>query len=107
MESHMIKLYEILDCSEHSMGEVTGMDKPQEVKEKILAALASEPDVTVDMSHMRSLSPSFAYEAFGKLYDIFGDSITTKLKFINDEKNLQQRIYSALNRRKEVLRFQS
>ncbi|XGC81061.1 STAS-like domain-containing protein [Bdellovibrio bacteriovorus] len=106
MENHMILLYEVLDCSEQSKGQATGMDKPQAVKEMLKSALEKDAEVTLDMSNMRSLSPSFAYEAFGKLYDIFGDSINSRLKFVNDERNLQERIYSALNRRKEVLRFQ-
>lgn len=106
MENLAILVYDVLDSSENSNGKATGMDKPQLLKEKILNTLRTEREVTLDMANMRSLSPSFAYEAFGKLYDVFGDDIQSRLKFVNDERDLQKRIFSALDRRKEVLRFQ-
>ncbi len=107
--TNKLVLYEILNNSKNSQGEATGMDKPELLKEKLKAALESEVQSVevVDLSNMRSLSPSFAYEAFGKLYDIFGESVVKRLKFTNDSRDLHKRILSALDRRREVLRLQS
>ena len=78
--------------------------KAPQVREQIKQSLLVAEKVTVDFSNMRSLSPSFAYEAFGLLVDEFGENLQERIEFVNDNLNLSSRVLDALNRRLNVIR---
>lgn len=75
----------------------------ERVRESIRTLLHKSDVVTINMCGVKSLSPSFAYNAFGHLYDTFKDQTKNLLKFENDEYNLSDRIYKAIDRRKFVV----
>jgi hypothetical protein len=103
MENNKIILYKLLGKSEE-FPMVSGQDKPETVREKVKTALIANRTVEVDLANLRSLSPSFAYEAFGKLFDEFGEGVIERLVFTNDPRGLKSRIVNALQRRREILR---
>ena len=106
MENKSIILYKLLNKNEE-FPVASSHDKPETVREQVKSALAANGPVEVDLANMRSLSPSFAYEAFGKLYDDFGDQVAERLVFKNDPRGLHTRILNALLRRREILRPQN
>ena len=78
-------------------------ERPEKIR-KILEAYLNEFEVLeIDLSNLRSLTPSLAYIAFGHLFDIFGDRISTNLRFIEESPILSSRILDAIDRRKRVL----
>ena len=83
---------------------LSGINKPEAIRNDIASFLISDntSEVFIDMSNLESLSPSFAYEAFGKLVDDFGIVIKERLRFVNDDLNLSRRIIDALIRRSSV-----
>lgn len=101
MASHVILLYELLKMEDPSVASAKG--EPSKVRNEIKLALKASDKVTVDMSHLRSLSPSFAYEAFGPLVDEFGEDVQHRLQFVNDPLRLQTRIIEAMKRRQLVI----
>lgn len=72
------------------------------VRERIKSLLSGSDIVKVDMLGVKSLSPSFAYNAFGHLYDTFKDKTESLLEFENDESQLSDRIYKAISRRRFI-----
>jgi len=106
VENARISLYEIIGTDGKVDGVVTSSSSPEAVRDKIRNALKDSEQVTVDLSRMRSLSPSFAYQAFGLLVDEFGESTRTRIAFENDEKQLQTRITAAIDRRLKILEAQ-
>ena len=93
-----VVLKDLLDSQDIYI-DASGKDKTEIIKTHFLNLLKEQDNVTIDMVSMKSLSPSFAYEAFGKLFDEFGDSIKKRLVFINDKLKLQERILKAIERR--------
>jgi hypothetical protein len=59
--------------------------------------------VYVDLKNIRSLSPTFAYEAFGKLVDKI-PNVINRLRFLNDSRKLRDRILTAIQRRQKIKR---
>lgn len=82
----------------------SGNNHPERVFEHLRSDLQRLDVVTVDLARMRSLSPSFAYEAFGKLVDTYGKDVRSRLNFINDPLNLKSRIFAAIDRRSQVIK---
>jgi hypothetical protein len=82
-------------------------DLPRKVRAEIELRLSKHPVIVIDLLNMRSLSPSFAYEVFGKLVDSLGDGVIKRLSFVNDPMDLQSRIIEALKRRHQVVKTQS
>jgi len=101
-----ISLYDILNKQE-GREMLSGRDEPEKVREQIRAAFAKASIVKIDLGKLRSLSPSFAYEAFGKLVDEYGENLLQKLQFTNDQLDLKSRIVDALQRRRRVLGSQT
>jgi len=93
-----IILKDLLDSQDVNI-DASGKDKPEKIKAHFLNLLKERDSIVIDMVSMKSLSPSFAYEAFGKLFDEFGDSIKRRLIFVNDKLKLQERIKKAIERR--------
>lgn len=73
------------------------------VRAQVESLLNVHNAITIDLSSARSLSPSFAYLAFGLLYDSFKDSLPGRLQFVNDSSHLSTRVYDAIARRKRIL----
>lgn len=75
--------------------------------DKIRALVAKEikdsGSSIIDFEGQTRLSPSIAYNAFGKLVDSFGPNVFENLTFKNDSSDLQKRIESAIARRVRVL----
>lgn len=91
-----------------SMSEVNTLgsaDLPLQVRTEIESILDSGKDCLIDLGDMRSLSPSFAYEVFGKLFDKYGDSILRRINFQNDRRDLSSRIVDAIKRRKQNIKI--
>ena len=104
MTTIKIVLYERLN----QKAGVAGTDNPASLRADILNILRSpENTVEIDFLGMRSLSPSFAYEAFGKLVDDLGETVIKRLNFNNDTLDLKQRIQDAISRRKNVIQAQA
>ncbi len=99
----MILLSELLD-KKLNENTLSGKDNPTQVLVHISDLLNKYDDVTIDLSNMRSLSPSFAYEAIGKLFDEFGTQLLNRLHFVNDPLDLQSRIIDAVKRRENILK---
>lgn len=78
-------------------------DFPVDVRKLIIESLNEADALELDLANVRSLSPSFAYEVFGKLVDIYGSDVESKIIFINDIANLKTRILDAIHRRSKVL----
>lgn len=87
----------------NEQGILTGEESAKGVYERIAETLDREGQVAVDMEGIQSLSPSFAYEAFGKLVDRFGSTVDKKIRFENDPFSLSTRVTQALDRRKRVV----
>lgn len=83
---------------------LSGINNPHVIREEIAQSIENEASaiIEIDMKGLESLSPSFAYEAFGKLVDQFGSAIKERLIFTNDELNLSRRILDAFVRRASV-----
>lgn len=82
----------------------SGKDKPDSLRAALRNALLSNQAIEVDLSGLRGLSPSFAYEAFGKLVDEFGANVLSRFLFINDQLHLEDRVRDAVSRRLEILK---
>ena len=93
-----VVLKDLLDSQDINI-DASGKNRTEIIKTHLLNLLKERDKVVIDMISMKSLSPSFAYEAFGKLFDEFGDSIKKRLFFINDNLKLQERIKKAIDRR--------
>ena len=61
--------------------------------------------IILDFQGLRALSPSFAYNCFGKVYDTPEglEKLLSNIQARNDERNLFQRVTSAVQRRIGVL----
>lgn len=93
-----------LMTSKSNVASPTGTDNPDHVRDVLANYLKTHNKVTVDLSNTKSMSPSFAYVAFGKLYDEFRDSIFDRVDFINDPLDLKKRVDQAFKRRSAVLK---
>lgn len=82
---------------------VDGEDSPDEVREHILQRLNRAEVLEVDLKSMRSMSPSFAYHAFGRLYDSLGEATLKRIEFVNDLRNLKVNVLDAVRRRQKIL----
>jgi hypothetical protein len=98
-----ISLYTLLQSEGSVTESISSKDKPDFVRSRVKEALARSQDLEIDLSKLRNLSPSFAYEAFGKLVDDFGAEVKNRFKFINDDIGLSQRILDAIERRNRVV----
>jgi len=81
---------------------LSGEDNPSTIREYLSKLLQENDSVEIDMQAIKSLSPSFAYEAVGKLYGVFGEQVKNKLTFKNDVLNLKDRIIKALERYQKI-----
>ena len=81
-------------------------NQPESVFTFLDAQLRVGHTVNLDFQNTNVMSPSFAYIAFGKLYDKYGESVLELIKISNDKMNLKERIQQALNRRAEVLKYE-
>ena len=86
-----------------NLGRFSGEQDAKGVFIQIVKVLEREGKISMDLEGVESLSPSFAYEAFGKLVDRFGPSIESKIYFENDPFRLSTRIKEAIERRKRVV----
>lgn len=80
----------------------SGIDATESVRSRILQKLEAAEILEIDLGTTRSLSPSFAYNVFGKLYDKLGDTLLSRLDFVNDSRNLKSRIIEAVERRRKI-----
>ena len=80
-----------------------GDEKPVVVRTVLLDLLSTYRTVEIDLSSARTLTPSFAYIAFGHLYDVHRESLLERLHFVNDAKTLASRILAAISRRRDVV----
>ena len=64
-----------------------------------------EKNFTLDLGKIRSISPSFAYNCFGRLYDDKGDleRLLDKIQVINDKYNFKEKIANGIRRRIKIL----
>ena len=64
-----------------------------------------EKDFTIDLKKIRSISPSFAYNCFGRLYDNKGDleKLLDKIQVVNDRHNFKEKIATSIRRRIKIL----
>jgi hypothetical protein len=101
-EEKVVSLVYLL--GENGTVEPSGESNPDSVYLKVNAYLKDYQRVTIDLSGTTSMSPSFAYLAFGKLYDFYGDSLMDRIRFINDPLNFVNRVKQALERRSIVIK---
>ena len=75
------------------------------IKESLREQFDVKNDFTVDLSGVRSISPSFAYRCFGRLYEEKEDleKLLEKIKFKNDRHNFEKKIVDAIKRRIFIL----
>lgn len=73
------------------------------VREILLRYFKTYQTVEIDLSSVMTLTPSFAYEAFGYLYDELRDDAVNRLSLKNDTHSLGHRITDAIKRRRMVL----
>jgi hypothetical protein len=79
-------------------------DKRGDAVRAIMANLMkAHGSIQLDLSATNTLTPSFAYQAFGYLYDDFRDEALSHLSFTNDRFQLGTRISNAIQRRKLVV----
>jgi hypothetical protein len=85
--------------------------KPQfqeQIRTHIIERLRRVGFAKIDLSGIRSLSPSLAYEVFGKLVDESDLKIDkSKIQFLNDERGLSDRIWDAIDRRRKFFNTQA
>ena len=64
-----------------------------------------EKDFIIDLKEIRSISPSFAYNCFGRLYDDKGDleRLLDKIQVVNDKHNFKAKIVNGIRRRIKIL----
>lgn len=79
--------------------DLSGLDNPESIREKLLEELKEGVILEIDFINTKSLSPSFAYESFGKLADKFGENIFHMITFKNDSFGLSKRVTDAISRR--------
>ena len=96
-----INIYQFLNKKEILNSSIS-IDDLTKLRNHLIQKLQNSNVVYIDLSNLRSLSPSFAYEVFGKLADKL-EGLEDKLKYSNDKRNLKTRILNALSRRKNVL----
>jgi hypothetical protein len=82
----------------------TGSEDADSVRGALKEHLSKYSCIIIDLSNTRSLSPSFAYNVFGKLYDDLKEDFDTRVRFINDNRSLKVRIDDAILRRIQVLK---
>ena len=76
---------------------------------KIRSALKKQFDedqnFTIDLSGVRAVSPSFAYQCFGRLYDKKSEleKLLDRIDIVNDNFNFKDKIIKAIRRRIMVL----
>jgi hypothetical protein len=78
-------------------------DRGDAVRTILSHLIGSHGAVQIDLSETRTLTPSFAYKAFGRLYDEFHDVLPSRLTVINDSNLVSERIFSAIERRKRIV----
>ena len=100
MESKLISLNNLIAEFTDRSG---AADRPR-IKKYLIDILRKNHELNIDMSSIRSLSPSFAYEIFGKLIDEFRENVVEYIHFTNDERQLSDRIKAAFDRRKLILK---
>lgn len=98
MSEYIIKIVEYLE--EDSF---TGSTANNKLKALLDESLSTHNDLVVDFLNVKSLSPSFAYEHFGKLVDKYGSHVLSKIKFVNDPLDLGKRVVDAIQRRIRVV----
>ena len=102
----LINLKDVFDNGEDGMKlKPNKMNNALKVRKEVQDYLKTCDVVKIDLSGIRSLSPSFAYKAFGQLFEDPDqlDKLKNRLKFINDHLSLESRIWKAIDRRKIVL----
>ena len=97
-----IHVYEELTKNGMS-GNLSGETSPTQLQTLIKDSLEKFQVVSIDLKSIQSISPSFAYETFGKLVDFFGAKVEDRLRFENDPLNFQKRIFEAIRRRAQVI----
>lgn len=75
-----VNLYNMLDNCQVLSGS-KGIDAPSSLRQHLIRKLNNGDIVCIDLSNLKSLSPSFAYEAFGKLVDEFGAEAENRLQY--------------------------
>lgn len=76
-----------------------------EIKREFQKTFEESGKVLIDFSDIRSMSPSFAYECFGQIYDTKEklEKFLASLVMVNDNRNLGDKIIKAIQRRIMVL----
>ncbi len=79
-----------------------------QLRETIRSRLFESPlPLVFDLTGVRSLSPSFAFQAFALAFDSAAEIATARarISFINDDRELSSRVLDALNRRENLLKL--
>lgn len=104
MERKVLYLKELMGRSDE-MIDASGDDSPEIVREKLRACLKTEGKIVVSLKNITNLSPSYAYRAFANLFDSVKDldQFDQKISFRDDERNLEDRVKAAIDRKRRVL----
>lgn len=104
-EGCLINFKDLVDKDSNEMINASHMDNTDTIKTRLLSYLEKYESIEIDMTDVRSVSPSFAYESFGQLYETPEklEKLKSRLKFLNDKLNLQSSIWKAIDRRQKVL----
>ena len=98
-----VSLVELMEMKNSVEIQACGEHHPEELRHKLSILLKDNERIYMDFAGLKSLSPSFAYEAFGKLVDQMGLSVANRIVARNDERQLFSRISEAFARRNRVV----
>ena len=75
---------------------------PDAVRRSLSRLLADNANLEIDLSRLKNLSPSFAFQVFGRIYLDDDKDILAKISFKNDGRNLSSRVIAAIERAKRI-----
>ena len=78
-------------------------DNWENLVSKMTDSLNKTGCVEINFEGVERLTPSLAYNTFGRLVDSFGKDVLQKIKITNDHKKLSSRIEAAINKRHLIL----
>ena len=75
------------------------------IKNALRKQFDEDKNFTIDLNGVRAISPSFAYQCFGRLYDDKKDleKLINRINVLNDSHNFKDKIIDAIRRRIIVL----
>lgn len=91
--------------SEEDKGMLSSNCDIESMRSDLKKSFEASGKVVIDFTGVRSVSPSFAYECFGKMYDTKDnlEKLLGNIEVRNDERNLFQKVEKAIQRRIMVL----